>query len=99
MTTLLDKHIRTENFMKKFRIATPLGLVVVGCVMTAGFCFIGYCGDTAVRAVNMRFDSLDQKQDTMFRLISGMKDKENSDVLELSKGLWRCCGDKAGNIC
>ena len=99
MTTPLDKHIRTENFMQKFRIATPLGLVLVGCVMTAGFCFVGWCGDTAVKAVTTRFDNFDQKQDTIFKLISGMKDKENSDILELSKGLCRCCGDKAGSFC
>lgn len=85
--------------MQKYRWATPIGLVLLSCLVTAGFGFAGWCGDTAVKSITSRFDSIEQKQDMMFKALSNIKDKENSDTLCLTRNLYQCCGSKASANC
>ena len=97
--TPMDKHIAQEIRMQKLRWATPIGLVILSCIVTAGFGFVGWCGDTAVKSLSSHFDSIEQKQDLLFKALSNMREKENSDVLCLTKNLYQCCGEKASASC
>ena len=90
-----------QTYAEKRRItkSTPIMLVVIGCIITAGFGFIGWCGDTAVKALDIHFNNIEQKQDLLFRKLGEVNNKENSDVLCLTKSIYQCCGEKISTNC
>lgn len=83
----------------KGRTWTPLSIALLTVCVSAGFGFIGWCGDSAVRVFTSHFDSIEKKQDIMFKTLTAIKDKENSDVLCLTKSVYKCCGEKADANC
>lgn len=95
----VEKYIKNEMHMQKLRWATPIGLVLLGCIVTAGFGFMGWCGDTAVKSLENHFDNIDKKQDVLFEKISAISTKENNDIICLTKNLYQCCGSKASLNC
>lgn len=78
---------------------TPISIAVLSVCLAAGFGFLGWCGDTAVKALNTQFITIEEKQDITFKAISSIKDKENSDVLCLTRNIGECCGARANFNC
>jgi hypothetical protein len=83
----------------KGRTWTPISIAVLTVFLTAGLGFIGWCGDTAVKELDKNFETIERKQDIMYRSLSLIRDKENSDVLCITKNLYQCCGEKVSGNC
>ena len=68
---------------------TPLTLTILAACMAAGFGFIGWCGDSAVKVFTSHFDSLEKKQDIMFQALRSIKEKEYTDVKCLNNNIFK----------
>lgn len=88
-----------HNERRKGTWGTPLSIAIISVLMTAGFVFLGYCGDTAIRALDTHFSTIEQKQDMLYRKVADSLEKENRDVLCLNSRVFACCGEKANVSC
>jgi hypothetical protein len=95
----LKKHLANEARMQRFRWATPIGLVLLSCIVTAGFGFIGWCGDTAVKAFSSYLRDIEKKQDILFEKVGQLATAQAVQIKCLDNDFARCGNCKGYDVC
>ena len=101
--TSMEAHLKRETKMQKLRMATPIGLAINTVMSAGGFGLLIWLAVHFIEGTEKRMDNFEtmaeQRGTALFQKINVISSKENADVLCLTKGLYKCCGEKADITC